>query len=390
MINFCYDTLSSANLGYPNLANLGLGPNDFDNTWPRTIAFRLLVYLKHAGASWTSSTVDHAPTGSWYPVALGWHDFDCDYFGLMKHNTIAKLQLKEIKVLFYYHEGDNPDRIRERLDSLCVQHQLPVDCYLFVSANTVADSVDRCYYFPDHEYFLSYVNRRQGYTPVTDLPRQYDFTALNRIHKWWRGSIMSDLHADGVLSNSLWSYNTDCTIDDHEEDNPISIKSDPVRVEKLQLFLANGPYYCDGPDSDAHNDHRMINTDLYLNSYCHISIETLFDVDQSGGAFITEKTYKCMKFGQPFVIAGAVGSLAALRTAGYRTFDSVIDNSYDTIVDNTQRCLAIKETLQQIKQQDLHQWYLKCMPDLIHNQQLFIQRSRPSLDRLIIRLNYKP
>ena len=388
MINFCYDTLSSANLGYPNLANLGLGPNDFDNTWPRTIAFRLLVYLKHAGASWTSSTVDHAPTGSWYPVALGWHDFDCDYFGLMKFNTISKLQQQEIKVLFYYHEGDNPDRIRERLDNLCVQHQLPVDCYLFVSANTAADSVARCYYFPDHEYFLSYVNRRQGYTPVTDLPRQYDFTALNRIHKWWRGSIMSDLHADGILSNSLWSYNTDCTIDDREQDNPISIKSISGWAEKLQLFLANGPYYCDGPDSDAHNDHRIINTDLYLNSYCHISIETLFDVDQSGGAFITEKTYKCIKFGQPFVIAGAVGSLAALRSAGYCTFDSVIDNSYDGIVDNTQRWLAVKQTLQQIKQQDMHQWYLKCVPDLVHNQQLFMQRSRPSLDRLIERLSY--
>jgi hypothetical protein len=134
----------------------------------------------------------------------------------------------------------------------------------------------------------------------------------------------------------------------------------------------------------------MINTDLYLNSYCHISIETLFDVDQSGGAFITEKTYKCIKFGQPFVVAGAVGSLTALRSAGYRTFDSVIDNSYDTIVDNTQRWFAVKQTLQQIKQQDLHQWYLKCMPDLIHNQQLFIQRSGPSLDGLIERLSYTP
>ena len=390
MINFCYDTMSNPDLGYPNLASLNLTPKDFDNTWPRTIVFRLLKYLNHAGATFTNSTVDQAPTGSWYPVALGWHDFECDYFGLMKPCTIAKLQQRKIKVLFYYHEGDNPDRIRERLDSLCAKHQLPEDCYLFVSANTAADSVARCYYFPDHEYFLSYVNRRQGYTPVTDLPRQYDFTALNRIHKWWRASIMSDLHADGILSNSLWSYNTNCTRDDREEHNPISIRSNPAWVKKLKLFLANGPYHCDGPDSDAHNDHRMINTDLYLNSYCHIVMETLFDVDRSGGAFITEKTYKCMKFGQPFVIAGAVGSLAALRTAGYRTFDSVIDNSYDTIVDNTQRCLAIKETLQQIKQQDLHQWYLKCMPDMIHNQQLFIQRSRPSLDRLIIRLNYKP
>ena len=104
MINFCYDTMSNPKLGYPNLANQGLSPDDFDNTWPRAIPFRPLVYLKHAGATFINSTVNQAPTGSWYPVALGWHDFDCDYFGLMQPCTISKLQQKEIKVLFYYYK----------------------------------------------------------------------------------------------------------------------------------------------------------------------------------------------------------------------------------------------------------------------------------------------
>ena len=390
MIHFCYDTMSDPELGYPNLAKLGLAADEFDTTWPRCIPFRLLVYLSRANAKWSSSTVESAPSGSWYPVALGWHDFDCDYFDLMKPITITRLKQKEIKVLFYYHEGDNPERIRDRLDACCAQHKLPLDCYLFISANTAADAGDRLYYFPDHEYFLSYVNRRQGHTPVTDLPRQYDFTALNRIHKWWRASIMSDLHDNGLLSNSQWSYNTTITDGDHPQDNPISIHNIPDWPEKLNQFLSNGPYYCDGPNDVAHNDHRLINTDLYLNSYCHISIETLFDVDQSGGAFLTEKTYKCLKFGQPFVIVGAVGSLQALRDAGYRVFDELIDNHYDTIIDNTQRWFAVKNTVAKIKNQDMHSWYLKCMPDLIHNQELYIQRTKPTLERLIQRLNYKP
>jgi hypothetical protein len=261
---------------------------------------------------------------------------------------------------------------------------------LFLSANTVADSVDRFCYFPDHEHFLLYVNRRQGYTPVTDLSRRYDFTALNRIHKWWRASIMSDLYADGLLTNSQWSYNTTITDGDQPQDNPLSVHSIPGWPERLDAFLHGGPYYCDGPNDSAHNDHRWINTDLYLNSYCHIVIETLFDVDQSGGAFLTEKTYKCLKFGQPFVIAGAVGSLQALRDAGYRVFDGLIDNSYDTIQNNTQRWLAIKNTIAKIKNQDMHSWYLRCMPDLEHNQQLYIQRSKPTLERLIDRLSYRP
>jgi len=382
--------MSDPELGYPNLARPGLSPDEFDTTWPRAIPFRLLTYFAYAQIKWTSGLVDLAPQGSWYPVALGWHDFDCDYFGLMKHNVIDRLRAGDIRVLFYYHEGDNPDRIRERLDACCVQHELPLNCYLFLSANTAANNVDRFCYFPDHEHFLLYVNRRQGHTPVTDLPRQYNFTALNRIHKWWRASLMSDLYADGLLSNSQWSYNTTITDGDQPEDNPLSVHSIPGWAEKLNTFLRNGPYYCDGPNDTAHNDHRWINADLYLNSYCHISIETLFDVDQSGGAFLTEKTYKCLKFGQPFVIAGAVGSLQALRDAGYRVFDGLIDNSYDTVQDNTQRWLAVKNAIAKIKNQDMHTWYLKCIPDLEHNQQLYIQRSKPTLERLINRLSYRP
>jgi hypothetical protein len=318
-------------------------------------------------------------------VGLGFFNFDVDYFDLIPQQILEQKKT----ILFYYHEGDNPERIRERLDYCCYRHNLPLSCYLFISANTAADNVDRFYYFPDHEHFLLYINRHQGYTPVTDLPRSYDFTALNRVHKWWRGSIMSDMYFDELLTNSLWSYNTAVTDGDRPEDNPISIRTVLDWSTKLDQFLSGGPYYCDGPNEVAHNDHRKINTDLYLNSYCHIVIETLFDVDQSGGAFLTEKTYKCLKFGQPFVIAGAVGSLQTLRDAGYRVFDGLIDNSYDTVVDNTQRWFAIKKAIAKIKSQNIHSWYLKCMPDLIHNQQLYIQRNKPTLERLISRLSYK-
>jgi hypothetical protein len=42
-----------------------------------------------------------------------------------------------LRVLFYYHEGDNPARIKNRLDEL-QQSLLPPNCYVFVSGNTAA------------------------------------------------------------------------------------------------------------------------------------------------------------------------------------------------------------------------------------------------------------
>ena len=95
------------------------------------------------------------------------------------------------------------------------------------------------------------------------------------------------------------------------------------------------------------------------------------------------KTYKCLKLGQPFVIIGPPGSLRALRQRGYRVFDHAIDNSYDDILDNTLRWRAIKHTVKTVKQQDMHAWYLRCLPDVLHNQWLFATKSHAALDQLV-------
>ena len=198
---------------------------------------------------------------------------------------------------------------------------------------------------------------------------------------------MADLHRLGVLDHSLWSYNTGCTIDDKEQDNPLELDSVPGWRAWVEEFVKNGPYFCDSDDDQSHNDHRHVPINLYQDSYCHLVIETLFDADQSGGAFLTEKTYKAIKFGQPFVIIGTAHSLCALRQQGYRTFDHVIDNTYDEITDNTQRWLAIRNSIVKIKSQNMHEWFLQCLSDIKHNQQIFNDTHKASLNIIAQRLS---
>jgi hypothetical protein len=385
MINFCFDSLGNHGIGYPNLATAGLNPSEFDQTWPFTIPFRIQMYLFESETPYNIHTVELAPPGSWYPISLGWHNFDCDYFAMLTESVKLKLKNTHIKLLFYYHEGDNPQRIKNRFDQLCVTHNLPKDCYLFVSANGAATELENFYYFSDHESFFKYVNRRQAAGNITGDPRDYNFTAINRAHKWWRATCMSQLKQQGILAHSLWSYNSNCLVGDQFDDNPISLKKSQKIL--LQKFVEQGPYFCDSDNADAHNDHRYVTEHLYTHSYCHIVLETLYDADQSNGAFITEKTYKCIKFAQPFVIIGAAYSLEALRQDGYRVFDQVIDNSYDSIEDNNLRWAALQKTISKIKSHpDMHQWYLECLPDLQHNQQLFMSKKTPALERLISRL----
>jgi hypothetical protein len=214
--------------------------------------------------------------------------------------------------------------------------------------------------------------------------RPHDFTLLSRTHKWWRATVVADLHRTGLLDSSQWSYNT-VDIGDSEADNPIEIDSfDNLRAD-VYRFLAGAPYTCDNSTVDEHNDHHRTELSHYTNSYFNIVLETHFDADGSGGAFLTEKTFKPIKYAQPFLIVGAPGTLAALRCLGYRTFDHVLDNTYDTITDNTQRWAAVKSTIEQVKQ-DPQDIFAQCHDDVKHNQQLFLSSKYDRLNSLLERL----
>jgi hypothetical protein len=197
---------------------------------------------------------------------------------------------------------------------------------------------------------------------------------------------MADLEKTGLLTHSQWSYGT-TNIGDRFEDNPIEIYHDTKLRTVIDQFLFHAPYTCDSMTSDQQNDHHLTEYAHYTQSYCNIVLETHFDADRSGGAFLTEKTFKPIKHGQPFVIVGAPGSLAALRSLGYRTFDHVIDNSYDLEINNTQRWIKIKSAIEQIKSQHMHSWFLSCIDDIQHNQKLFCSSKHDRLNTLLERLN---
>jgi len=81
------------------------------------------------------------------------------------------------------------------------------------------------------------------------------------------------------------------------------------------------------------------------------------------------------------VLIAPPGSLQCLRDLGYRTFDSVLDNTYDLETNNTQRWCKIKNTIRQI-QADPHGTFLQCESDILHNQQLFLSSKRDRLNTL--------
>jgi hypothetical protein len=374
---------------YPALARHEARPytqawREFGQHWPWTTPLRLQEYFTQHECTIEIQELGHCERPGFYPICIGFFDFDIDYIELLPHAVLDRVHNGSMILLFYYHEGDNPLHIKTRLDRLCTEHDLSPQCYIFVSSNSYAQHLDRFVWFADFELWYYQRNLSQAAVEIHTDPRPHEFTALVRIHKSWRAAVMADLHRNGILNQSIWSYCESA----HEptSDNPIELDRIPQLRWATDKFLHDAPYYADQLSNDQRNDHSVTVIEHHHNSYANIVLESQFDVDQSGGSFLTEKTFKPIKHGQLFFIAGGPGSLQQLRDLGYRTFDSVLDNRYDLERDPTERWLALRGAIQQAQAQGLHEIYTKCLPDIVHNQQLFLSSKQSRLNNLIERI----
>jgi hypothetical protein len=89
---------------------------------------------------------------------------------------------------------------------------------------------------------------------------------------------------------------------------------------------------------------------------------------------ITEKTFKAIALEMPFVLVAPAGSLSYLREYGFKTFNSVFDESYDLETDDivrvekTVKLLKELDTLSPKQRQQIHQ---ACLPMVEHNYNHF-------------------
>jgi hypothetical protein len=376
---------------YPHLAVWSAKPytpewRQFGSKWPYTTPLRIQEYCKLHAVPIKTYSVEDFPDGSFYPIAIGFFDFDIDYFSLLPTSVLAAIAVNKLRLLFFYHEGDNPYRIKERLDTLAVTHQLDPTCYVFVSSNSAAKHIPGFVAFQDSELWYYQHNHSNPPLQIHHKPRERDFTVLSRTHKWWRATVMADLKRDNVLNNSYWSY---CETS-YGDDNDCPIEVDTIAQLRFarSKFLEHAPYVSDELTQDERNDHSL-NTEpkYFMGSYCNIVLESQFDYDQSGGVLLSEKTFKPIKHGQMFFVAGGAGSLQVLRDMGYRTFDHVLNNKYDTEKNNTERWIQLKQAIVQAHAQGLSTLFEQCREDIEYNQHLFMQIKTPRLNTLIEQIN---
>ena len=114
---------------------------------------------------------------------------------------------------------------------------------------------------------------------------------------------------------------------------------------------------------------QVIPLDVFNNTAYSIVAETDFDNTLS---FFSEKTAKPLIYRRLFVAFSGYKFLQNLRDLGFRTFDNVIDESYDLIKDDTARLTAAFEQVKYLCSVPQSEIFSQIATTLDHNYNLIM------------------
>ena len=200
--------------------------------------------------------------------------------------------------------------------------------------------------------------------------REHKFICLNRrphVHRLMLASLLQSSKNQGILTCCKDTDNGDMQY--YERSIELAQEHYPDILKRCgpKFFKQLPMVYDDGINAADDNPTIDNKPDKFFNSWLHIVTETY---GINGQTFFSEKIFKPMIYWQPFILVGAQHDLKNLRSLGYKTFDGIIDESYDTVENNQERLLiTVKEIRRIISMNDkqLEKLYLDCHEILTHN-----------------------
>ena len=215
----------------------------------------------------------------------------------------------------------------------------------------------------------------------TNTIRPKRFLSYNRCgHRWHRVFILSKLYKLGILDNTIFSFYENQYFDDKLKFGNLSylpsffegLKIDDKDKWDIFKFLVDKcPTILDHKTSEsaAGGNNYFSKKEHYLDTYVSIVNETGIN---DNCTFITEKTVRPMFNRHPFIVWGNPHILKTLRSYGFKTFDWLVDESYDECENANQRLNMILEQIEKLNSlpiQKLHKLYYDNIGVMEHNYQ---------------------
>jgi len=197
---------------------------------------------------------------------------------------------------------------------------------------------------------------------------KHDYVSFNRIinhDRSYRIYFVSLLKEYGLLEHGQVSFNVTDNLFDNWQDETADANTKlskharqhaDTHLIDIDKLVIDNPNLPGSASADIPRD---------VDAFWHVVTETVFYYDK---LHLTEKIFKPIVSKQPFMLLAAPGNLAYLKSYGFKTFDSVIDESYDLIQDHDLRTEAVVRQLH---------WYCNLTPGEKTN---VIQQLEPIID----------
>lgn len=259
------------------------------------------------------------------------------------------------------------------LHSWCVKHGLTRDQVYYIHGNFKGVELSRDFNFTviPINHFLCWVPGLRQHTTVFNPVNDQDlFLSYNRRPRPHRTLLMCELIRAKVLNRGLVSYYGDNVKDSV---NRVKLNERPGLTPEALILDSMIPLEID-MDLGLNNPAWNIVEEHYNRTFCSVVPETLYD---SNVIFFSEKTWKTIAVGHPFMLLSSPGMLRELRKMGYYTYGAWWDEGYDVIRKLDDRIRHIVNELKRISlfsREELVNMRASMQPVVEHNQRLFNQQ----------------
>ena len=263
-------------------------------------------------------------------------------------NDLAS-RLKELSELDFYFVYGCPWESKENLETknwlnsewtVEGKRSVPYKYYVWTGGVTWFWSYMK-YKYLNHNLHIDHTNKK------------FDMLYLNKFPRKHRTGLYNQIKDNGLLENSLYSF--------VRLQNPIRL---PQEYELPLLGSKDYPWI--GLDQD-----------LYEKPYNETKFSLISETnDANGEVFITEKLWKAIICKHVFVVHGNLNYLKTIKDLGFRTFDSLFDESYDSETDKNKRISKIVETCKSLIKKDWQELYQESKDIREHNYKLFFDNNK--------------
>jgi len=207
------------------------------------------------------------------------------------------------------------------------------------------------------------------------LNKPYKFLFLNGRTRPHRKYIIERMRDAGLLDQSLWTNLDTTAVYHHSYKTDLFTRSSKIQLLPKHYEIAQFQINQKDQYQNSFVKHELfdnkwgdvyIRAEPYIDTYFSLITETVFDYSYT---FRTEKTYKPIAMGHPFVAVANRGFYRDLHRAGYKTFSDLIDESFDLIDNNQDRLDRIVQVVQDLCASNLAEFLVATQAITKYNQQ---------------------